>query len=133
MKTIKLLLLALVVLSSCKKSEIQPIKITSTVDQFPITNYTLVIVANSKHKEKDTLVVSVNGIEKIRKLQGSIADSYSLPIKTGDHLTINYNPGVVLWNNNYIVDENNLQLFLNNDQYYETKCRCNLNFDKIIQ
>ena len=136
MKKINIIIIALFVIaamSSCKKSEIQPTPAPVKTDQVMILNYTLVIIPNMIHSQGDTLIIKLNGVEWLKKYQGNIASSYTLPVKTHDRIQITYKPGVVFWNNQYIVDENNLQLFLNNQQYYETKCRCVLNYDRVIQ
>lgn len=133
MKTLKLLLLASVVFVSCKKSEIQPTPAPVKTDQVMILKYTLVIIPNMIHSQGDTLIIKLNGVEWLKRYQGNISSVYTLPVKTGDRIQITYKPGVVFWDNQNIVDENNLQLFLDNQQYYETKCRCVLNYDRVIQ
>ena len=132
MKTKLICLLMAIALISCKKTEVQPNEPIKTV-LTPVYNYTLTIIPNYIHYVGDTLKVWLNGNLLISKVSGSIANNYSgIKVKTGDRLKIYYNPGIVLWGNDYITDENNLSLFLDSYQIWETKCKCVLNYDKIL-
>lgn len=131
MKTI--IIIFTIALISCKKTEVKPIEPIKTV-LTPVNNYTLTIIPNNIHYISDTLRVWINGTLLISKINNSIAQNYSgIKVKTGDKLEIYYYPGTVLYENNYIMDENNLSLFLDNSQIWETKCRCLLNYNKIIK
>jgi hypothetical protein len=133
MKTKLICLLTAIALISCKKTEVKPVYQEPKKDLLPITNYILTIIPNTSNLTGDTLILKINNVLIFRKYGTGIAEYYGgIKVKTGDRLSVYYNPGTYQDNGSTLVDFNNLHLFLDYNQVWETKCKCLLNYDKIL-
>jgi hypothetical protein len=126
------LLLALVItLFGCQKED--------TSNQVPGPNgaapikasYTMVLVNDYKHIEGDTLQIRINDALIGISITNTVY-SHPTKLKSGDVVSIYYNPGVVNFSGSVKTDENNLKLYLNDEIWQETKCRCILNVKRTV-
>lgn len=103
----------------------------------PITySYILSIINERIHTEGDTLRVWVNdvllGVNATTTSYQHQASAQVPKLKTGDVVAIYYNPGVVNYNGQTLTDENNLKVYLDDELWIDTRCRCILNIKKTI-
>lgn len=134
MKQIKytgLALLAVILAAAChKKSDNPPADEAPPAKRATISYYMSVIPRAENKTNKDTLIIKVNGVAVITS-KGSVADAYpAQPVKTGDQISIYYNPGKIVTTNSVtLIDDNGLLLSLdydvnNNKKLKEYSCRC---------
>ncbi|HRH11488.1 MAG TPA: hypothetical protein PLU73_08225 [Bacteroidia bacterium] len=124
-------LLALVIAIACKKKSDNPPPDEAPAPKRATISYYLSVIPRAENKtNKDTLIIKVNGAAIITS-KGSVADAYpAYPVKTGDQVSIYYNPGKIVTTNSVtLIDDNGLLLSLdydinNNKKLKEYSCRC---------
>lgn len=92
-----LTVLAIALLSSCKKSTVQP---NPTPQPTPVYSYTASVILSNDTTVAygDTLIIKVNEKVIINKGHRQIPSSIeNIQLKTGDKLYIRYNPGNIYW------------------------------------
>jgi len=123
-------------LVACKKEPLTPSVNPPVV--IKEHKYSAYIYPNrSSNSAGDTLIIKLNGVVKANKVGAAITD-LSFNCKAGDDLSVYYNPGMVLYGNGYIVQENKFSLFLNDSlgNGYSVNfggCRCIGNYNQKIK
>lgn len=131
-----LFLALIVIFFGCKKED--------TSNQVPGPNaaepisysYIFSFINDRQSAQGDTLRIRVNDV--LLNVNASTtayqhqATAQVPKLKTGDVVSIYYNPGYVSLNGQTFVDENNLKVYLDDELWIESKCRCILNVTKTI-
>ena len=124
-------LVAVLVIVACKKKRDDPPPAEPAEPTREVIDYWLSVIPRAENKtNKDTLIIKINGTAVI-SAKGSVADVYPVQkVKTGDQVSIYYNPGKVVTTNSItLIDDNGLLLMLdysvnNNKKLKEYSCRC---------
>lgn len=131
MKQIALIMMAVLFTVACKKKTDNPPPDEAPAPKRASIDYWLSVIPRAENKtNKDTLIIKLNGSAIITS-KGSVADAYPVvKVKTGDQISIYYNPGKVVTTNSVtLIDDNGLLLSLdydvnNNKKLKEYSCRC---------
>ncbi|MBK9283993.1 MAG: hypothetical protein IPM51_06685 [Sphingobacteriaceae bacterium] len=126
-----LILFVILAVFACKKKIDDPAPAEAAEPSREVIEYWLSVIPRAENKiNKDTLIIKINGTEVI-SAKGSVADVYPVKkVKTGDQVSIYYNPGKVVTTNSVtLIDDNGLLLMLdysvnNNKKLKEYSCRC---------
>ncbi len=134
MKNLLFLLFA-IILIACKKDN------TSNRVELPVNatfiNYYYLYLINDRdytsNDFNDTLRIKINDVLVSGVNAGTSKYQHLNKVKTGDKISIYYNPGKTISGTTQIIDENILNLYLDDKPFVETKCRCILNVTKLVQ
>lgn len=89
------------------------------------------LVNDVNNYDGDTIRIRLNDVlilsDKTKALY-----SHPTRVKSGDVLSIYYNPGKVTYNALQVTDENDLKVYLDDKLFYEANCRCIVNVTKTI-
>lgn len=123
-------LAALALLVGCKKDSSN--QVPAPDKNPPISySYTLTIINEPKNLEGDTLRIRINDV-LIPVFTTTERYQHPSRIKTGDVISVYYNPGQVQFNGNPITEENDLRIYIDDMLLYEANCRCTSNVSKTI-
>ncbi len=107
--------------SSCNKQKaITPIVPAEGTGQTSF-KYTVSVINNkdvgdptqSNAISGDTLIIKINGVQKIKQVGASVGGSLTLSCVTGDRLYIYYNPGKITAPSGVVTAENRLTVYFN--------------------
>lgn len=135
MKMLRVILLfVIIVLFGCKKSNPEPTLPAPAI--ITLDTMQLINAGHQSSSEWDSIVVTVNGSEKLRLNSIEITDLHLVPCKTGDIITVRYNPGQTYYPHfdgtkwvDYITSQNGLLIsfaYKRPEQKYS--CRCITNY-----
>jgi hypothetical protein len=134
MKNLLFLLLA-VTLFACKKDNTSN-RVQVPVNGGVVNSYFLYLVNDRPYTSNDfndTLRIKINDVLVSGVNAGTNKYQHINKVKTGDKISIYYNPGKTISGTTQIIDENILNLYLDDKPFVETKCRCILNVTKVVQ
>ncbi len=123
-------LAALALLVGCKKDTNNQVP---APDKAPPINYsyTLTVINEPVMLEGDTIRIRINDV-LIPVFTNTERYQHPTRIKTGDVISVYYNPGQVQYNGSAINDENDLRIYIDDMLLYEANCRCTVNVTKTI-
>lgn len=128
MKNSLYIALLLVVMLACKKDDSN--QVPAPAKEAPVQyNYTLTIINEAKSLDGDTIRVRLNDVI-IPVYITTERYQHATRIKSGDVLSVYYNPGQVQLNGSAVSDENDLRVYLDDKVFYEASCRCVTNVTK---
>lgn len=135
----KTLYLALLVAGflGCKKED-NSNQVPGPNGSAPISySYILSVINEWKTNNLDTIRIRINGVLLPVNMTNSVAyqhlGSAQIPkVKTGDEISIYYNPGIYVYNGDTVIDENNLKIYLDDELIQDSKCRCIVNVTKTV-
>lgn len=127
----------LVAFLGCKKEDTSN-QVPGPNGTAPISySYILSVINEWKTNDGDTIRIRINGVLLPVNMTNSVAYQHlgtaQIPkVKTGDEISIYYNPGKYVYNGDTTFDENNLKIYLDDKLIQDSKCRCIVNVTKTV-
>lgn len=122
----------LLLLGGCKKEDTSNRVAAPAADPPIVYSYLLTVINEAKNLDGDTIRVKLNDA-LLQVYTNTERFQYGPRVKTGDVLSIYYNPGKVQFNGNTITDDNDLKVYIDDKLLFEGNCRCTTNTSIVIK
>lgn len=126
----KVIIIAALALVACKKQTIAPAA-PKPAEVAKTYNYTASVIINQDQGSYgDTLIIKLNGTVKAYMIGAQVSPGFTFTCKSGDKLSVYYNPGKIPYGQSVIIAQNDLNVYFNDADNFNPYtfnfggCRC---------